>query len=228
MERQTLNVFAASRLAELRSKGLEPTLDEIIWLHETGKQMSDPPGLGTVLMDMPIQCGNVTLHRLSIGALCWWTEYGAKWFKAGHPLECYLLAFVSAHAHAPEVFRACTDYDRTEKHIRAWMDTLTCTSPQLEAAVAQALKPPQDQPPVDNNTPMAWTDLVADLQAAYGETFAAWVWERSIELAVAYSRRLANREGRACTSNDPLTLATWNQQQAFNAIVKAHTEAHNG
>lgn len=224
MERQTLNVFAASRLAELRAKGLEPTLDEIIWLHETGRNMSEPPGLGGVALDMPIPCGNVTLRRLSIGSLCWWTECGATWFPLGHPLESYILAFVAAHSRSPEVFQACTDYDTTEKRIRTWMAGLSCTSDQLAQAVALALRPYQDSPPTVEQAPVIWTDLVADLQAAYGETFSAWVWEHSQELAVAYSRRLAAREGRPVTNNDPLTLAAWHQQQAFNAIVKKHRD----
>lgn len=64
-----LHKLAEQTIKDLRRDGIEPTSEEILWLHSAAAEMVRPtPCDSSVFLDFPVICGNVTLLPLSIGA----------------------------------------------------------------------------------------------------------------------------------------------------------------
>lgn len=201
--RPKLSLVAEAGIQELRrDHGIEPTLDEIIWLHELGKAQ-EAAGRIDGILEAPAQAGNTFLWPVTIMASQWWRNYAMQWFK-GYPLWsfysfCFALAHgrglaipaAARHGWAERIVRETLDIretrtlvdlqDRTEatEAIKAWLDRLGATKSELEAAF-DFVHPVQDTPKKQNDDPaivppgVNYDDIVHQLATLSGTDPDYW------------------------------------------------------
>src|SRR3990167_588410 len=100
-----LSRIAANGIRELRrDHGVEPTLDEIIWLHELGKRVENPTdGERLDLIGAPFFAGNVRLWRWTVSASVWFYELALPWFGDSDRLCFWAMAFALAHGRGQPI-----------------------------------------------------------------------------------------------------------------------------
>lgn len=95
-----ISKMAVEEVAALRAAGVEPTVEEIVWLNDLGMTAEAPAGeAGAMLRGSPVRVGNVVLHP--------WTIASHSFYRATHQ-HCrteagssLLLAFALAHGTDP-------------------------------------------------------------------------------------------------------------------------------
>lgn len=218
---------AAEAIRELRTDhGVEPTLDEILWLHELGLKIEDPlHGDRIDAGGTPARAGNVWLWPFTVMASAWYHDQALVWWERRQPLLCtYALAFALAHGRgeptpsllrrgwgerifsrllgiAPEPVLLC---DLREEHVaraavRAWMRGLTCTRSELETAI-DAVVPHTMGPQPSADRPahgVDWSEVIHDLVILTGTDPDYWRMRVSTDSALAaYSRAVAIERAR--------------------------------
>lgn len=164
--RPKLSRVAQAGIRELRSEhGVEPTLDEIIWLHELGK-IQEASGRIDGILEGPAQAGKAFLWPMTIMAAQWYRNYAEKWFRVSPLYFFYALAFALAHGRGQPVpdtakrgwfermVRKICDVreekiladltDRTEatNAIQRWVAETGATREELDAAIDAVLPAP--------------------------------------------------------------------------------------
>lgn len=171
LPRPRLSRTAQQTIRELRTDyGVEPTLDEILWLHELGKRVENPiAGENLDNQPVPVKAGNVYLWPFTAMSSMWFNERASKWFEdENYRFQTYALAFALAHGrgdsipdrkkrgwferllrhvldiHETETLRALTDRTDAYRCIKYWASGLNCNIRELEAAIDYLL-PRKDQ-----------------------------------------------------------------------------------
>ena len=230
-DRPTLSWVAQKAIAELRNLAVEPTLDEVLWLHELGLKVENPAGRGPGLAaGFPVRCGAVLLWPLTIGAGQWFSDVALPIF--GQSTQSFLcLAYAHAHARRPDVLEELTTRKTIWQAVRRWCRAMTLTPRELEICMARLQgKPAQDEPAkLQKKTAAAdqaeWEDILAYLAVNVGEAVETWRWQidRSIVLTIIRQyKRLSEEDGERLDPDDPANVAAWNLHQAKLAIMDAH------
>jgi len=101
--RPKLSRVAEAGIRELRSDfGIEPTLDEIIWLHELGK-IQEAAGKIDGILEGPAQAGSAFLWPMTIMAAEWYRNYACTWFVSSKLYTFYALTFALAHGRGQPI-----------------------------------------------------------------------------------------------------------------------------
>lgn len=238
IKRPDIPHLAKHHLCELREKwGVEPTLEESIWIVDLCKEVLQPAGQCDLdLIGQPIQAGasDVWLWPFTIGASIWLERCAAKWFGDDEMLWLMAEVYTLAHARDREAFAAMRTRELALVKMREWELTLNCTWRELIAAmkvVYQQLDVDDDEKKANvkkggKKGESSWTMIVSRLEAVTGLKAEYWLWEVSLQatrsrLELAESYQIA-MGGGPVTEDDPIGRALKNLAQAKGEIVKAH------
>lgn len=239
IKRPDIPHLAKHHLRELREKwGVEPTLEESIWIVDLCKEVLQPAGQCDLdLIGQPIQAGasDVWLWPFTIGASIWLERCAARWFGDDEMLWLMAEVYTLVHARDREAFTAMRTREQALAKMREWELTLNCTWQELIAAMREVytqleIGDEEQQAPDAQKGGRAgdksWTAIVARLEAVTGIKAEYWLWEVSLQatrkrLELAESYQIAMGGGKI-TEDDPIGRALKNLGLAKGAIVKAH------
>jgi len=235
-------------IQELREAGIEPTLDEVCWLNDLGRQVEDPEGgEHRHAAGQPSKAGNIWLWPFTIQGERWY-EKTLKWFDGQPELEMYALAFALAKGREPGAFDFLSGYDSSKKAVDAFSSgALACTQEELCAAIVDVMPgdseideleaeflardfSEQDEAP----KPLNWDKLVETLVAATGIERDVWMRKDSKAHALAVLDAINKQQeaiagGRAKEvgpdPNDPYIVAVKNLGVAMRAIKERHSKS---
>ena len=237
MDRPTLSRYAAGGVRELRERGIEPTHDEVIWLHELGKRVESPGGERLDRIGFPVRLGNVYLWRLTVMASEWLHQFAFEWWRDDAFMVTASLAFASAHGRGLPFHGLGLSHYVDEREVRAavagWFRTLTVSADELESALDMLLaREDADAPPPDvkrqaESAGIAWADVLRDMEVLTGLPADHWATRMSRDDVVdAYARAHAIHAARGGAGVGSSTKQTDNAIRVFRraivAIVKAH------
>lgn len=232
LPRPTLNRTAQAAVRELRvDHGVEPTLDEILWLHELGKVVENPiAGERLDLIGTPAKAGNVYLWPMTIMAAQWFNNRAVRWFGRSRPLLTYVLAFALAHGRGdplpepagrgwlerlvrklfdlrnPLCLDDLVDRDQAFVVVRRWAARLGCTRAELESAIDLVL-PQADAVAAADTAPQPALDteaVVNDLAVLTGTDPALWRRTEQSRVFHAFQRACAIERARQHKEGAPL------------------------
>lgn len=143
------------------------------------------PDASAALLAPTVRVGNVTLHRLTIGAECFLRESVLPWFEdESERLFDLATAFVFAHANAPDVLATFAG-DRAGflLALRKWARTVKATPVQLVAAL-DAFVAMERQISLGGEAgepgPAQYGPLIECLCREYGHDARHWLWVATI------------------------------------------------
>ena len=254
MKQSRLSLLARNRIEVLQKQGFDLDLDDIINLHYAGLKLEAPDGLPDLsVLGNPIQCGNVILWPLSIGASIWYNRRAAVWFASSPELNIYALAYAYAHAYKPEILHGLINQGDASKAVSEWAKTVTATKDELLNALDQLMpeltidrktkicpecqqvvhpeKTADDVCPDSDFDETSFVDVIASLMLAYpGKDYAYWAWQTSQSLALRLLDRANRRElakNGQIDPHNPQMVATHNFEQTAHRIKAKHEARRN-
>lgn len=231
----SIHPLAAQHLRELRERwGVEPTLEESIWIVELAKRVVDPvPSERRELLGLPVRIGSGDdwLWQPTIGGRVWFRDLATAWWRGDDEQLFRALAFSLANGRDRAVMRSCRTRAEAEAVIWKWSMGLTCNADELQAAVSEVMpesRPETGKKPVKPGT-VDWQEVCGELEAATGIPTDHWVWEISMdetERAWIRSRRQAAAMMGVSLADDcsPEDEAVKDLAAAKCAIIAAHRE----
>ena len=178
-----------AEVAKLRSRGVrldDLTPREFFLLADAVRACDNPyDGVNLDAAGMPIRCGDIVLHRLTIGACIWLENYAKRWFWDSGREQTYYYALVYAlrHAREKDAFTKMTDEEVARETIVKEAVSLCVTDDELAdavgAAVDSGLPVSQTSKAEDNVSPTDWDEIVRRLEAHSGISRDSWVWQYS-------------------------------------------------
>jgi hypothetical protein len=256
--RPKLSLVAEAGIQELRrDHGIEPTLDEIIWLHELGKAQ-EAAGRIDGILEAPAQAGDVFLWPITIMAAQWWRNYALPWFGTSPLFSSYALAFALAHGRgltipdttrrgwAERIIRQLFDIRETRtladlidrrvaaKAIEQWASNSHATQQELEFAVDYVLAASDDEPDTVKDwraVPIGvnYDDMVHELATCSGTDPDYWRGRTSQDATIrAYVNLAAIERARRGVSGPAPRDALGEAIKRFRLAMVAIIEAHKG
>lgn len=229
-----IHPLAESHLADLRQRGIDPTLAEQMWVVALCGMVVNPfDSERADLIGAPVRVGGATLWRLTIGASVWLQDCAFRWWAGDEGRLGMAVAWALAHSRNRDAITAAAASGAADaaKTIKAWALTLTCTRDELDAAMDELMPPaPQSHPGEASEGNQAdWQAVALDISVLTGIPIDAWVWECSKDQTLrAYARAKAALIARAGggydprETLDPLSRALQDVARAKAEIVAAH------
>jgi hypothetical protein len=153
-----------------------------------------------------VQVGNVTLHRLTMGATEWLRDADA-WTPPHTPARMEAQIFALANARTPEVLWRIRGKAELDKALRAWRRTAGATFEELAEGAVEIMAD-QEEPPAGPPTPNqeaqppsrdhGW--MIELLCSEYGQTVDHWLWRAplaEINLLLSHHARRLESQRRA-------------------------------
>ena len=186
-----------AELAGIRSRfgtidGL--TADEIAALVDACRRADSPFGSAhKELLGMPAAVlRGYEFRPLTIGASVWLDEYAAKWWGDDSNRYFWALVYALVHGYERAAFTSLTSEEAARRAISRMTLRFAFGRKALERAVDAALgrRTPDKRAGDDGDeSPMDWSAVVAELEAATGIRRDEWLWGRSEQYtAWAYSK----------------------------------------
>ena len=225
LKKPTLSLIAQAGIKELKERwGVEPDLAEMIWLHELGLLVENPPGVVPLdVLDLPVSVGNVTLWGFTIGASLWWRECALNWFDGDESIAEQTLAFTLAHSREPEKIRELTDRHATTRAVKKWANGIGCTDRELNWPIDKILSDDEEAEENDDDIAADWGGLVASLCKQYGGTPEYWTWEASQDVALGMISKAVDMDAASQGDiSDAYKKANANFREAISQIRIAH------
>lgn len=247
--RPKLSLVGEAHIRELRERWhVEPTIEEMLWIHELGLDVECPcHGERFDLIGTPVRAGNAWLWPMTVMAAVWWNDFGSRWFAGSGILYLYALAFALAHGRGAEVvlpgrlwplggtrriesLALLLNREDASRAVSWWALRCGATRAEVEAAVDACLPPPPT-PRVGKQKPQTkpidWQEIVHELCIMSGESASYWTTGTSMaSTANAYARAYAiqaARGGMSSPSGGPAADALRAIRAAMAEIVAAHT-----
>jgi len=249
-----LSRIADAGIQELRrDHGIEPTLDEIIWLHELGK-VQESAGRIDGILEGPAQAGNAFLWPMTIMAAQWFRNNANKWFGTSPLFTMYALAFALAHGRgqalpdttkrswSERIVRRMLDLrdqrtladlqDRVEAidMISAWVGSTGATKTEIEAAIdfvlpRQELDEKTDDQPVSPG--LNFDSVVHELAVLSGTDPNYWRSQTSKDATIrAYINVISIERARRGQNGPAVRDALGDAIHNFRKAISAIIKAH--
>ncbi len=232
-----LNPLAEANIKDLQNRGINPTLNEIIWINDLARKVDNPDdGKNCMAIGRPVSIGNTWLWPFTI--------QGSKWYTWILPLldgeseaEMLSLGFALAFGRERGIFYPLYHYESAVNAIEDWSKGLGATVDELAAAIIELL-PASDGLPNENENDddddsdsprkeIQWDNIVAWLVKECGGPPDIWTRQvsrdyvmKQIDVMCQQSRA----KGQPPDAHDPVIIATKNLGRGMELI----TEAHNG
>jgi hypothetical protein len=175
--------LAITEIQELRAAGIEPTLDEVVWINDLAREVDNPyGGENRRHAGKPSKAGNVWLWPFTIQARIWYQQ-AVEWFDGSLELQGDALAFALAHGREAGAFVHLAGYKSAKKAVCDWKSRLACTDDELSAAILDVM-------PMD--------DELAEIEARFNAEYNAkhnitedekpgkdFDWDESVDLLIA-------------------------------------------
>lgn len=182
-----------AELAGIRSRfgtidGL--TADEIAALVDACRRADAPFGSAhKELLGMPAAVlRGYEFRPLTIGASVWLDEYAAKWWGDDSNRYFWALVYALVHGYERAAFTSLTSEEAARRAISRMTLRFAFGRKALERAVDAALgrRIPDRRLASDGNDdkPIDWSAIVAELEAATGIRRDEWLWGRSEQYTV--------------------------------------------
>ena len=168
----------ADAIEELRSAGLNPSLDHIALLIELGRRVQNPPHRTQAYLEgVGVRAGvnGPRLLPLSIEGGLWFDW--ATGALGGDNEQTYALAFACDPDNAGK-FNDLYELSRTRKTLKQYSKTLSCQMPELESALLRIMdeSTPGDELRAEreSNSDFDMSDTVAHMVSATGIPSEYW------------------------------------------------------
>jgi hypothetical protein len=230
----TIHPMAAQHLRELRERwGVEPTLDESIWIVQLCERVLCPTGDRADLCGVPVRVGvsSVWLWPMTIGASIFVQDYMDRWFRADNSRGALALAWVLAHARdSKTLLAAARGREIAEKMIDEWATGLTCTTDELYAAIDTILPPDPCKADTEGTAKTGsinWPDIIRELETIAGIPADHWLWDMSRNATVNAWQTSRAVIAAQCGRSTPrimgeMDVALQDLAKAKEAIILAH------
>ena len=235
--------IAQAEISQIQNEGIQPTLEEIVWLNQLGQKV-ESPGSETdpVLAGSPVKCGNVYLWPFTIQGGEWYDKHATRLFKR-EKMQRRALGFALAHGRdatlppaytSPSLrargafFSTLVDYESAKYAVNAWAAQAGCNARELEAAIVRLI--PQMQYPHQIKRPpagdvMSDAQLIAEVTAGTGLPMEYWLAHSSdyviMTLTAIYAQQGAG--GGETDDGEGYRRAMWDFMAASKAIREAHS-----
>jgi len=213
------------KLDTLVREGITPTPDEIVELHELGKQIETPELVRHMSKGTPVKVGGSVLWQQTIASSKWMERVGNRYSEPGHAL-----AFSMAHAYDPKLQLMGPD------DVEAWCAGVTATDGELNVAMAEIIGQSEEpeMPPRKTSNNSTEIDLVAACMAQFGDTPSQWEAEVSVPYMSHLLAAISSHNSETGTPNeaDPRRRAeiafAWAGQKIRQRHAKQQEGAPNG
>ena len=126
VERPKVRLIVEAAVKEIRDKGVEPTVSDILWLAHHAEQRCQP-NKADPLDDfhLPVKCGRAKLYRLTVAGDVWLRECASKWWpRPDHNwMAMFAELYVLAHAGNKRIMRSIWDKKKARRRILFWAST---------------------------------------------------------------------------------------------------------
>jgi len=225
-----LSELAEAEINDLRSRGIEPTLNEMIWINDLARDVV-AKGRRSRNMGVPFRAGNVWLWPFTIQGQEWYSV-AMNWSEADTEFSTLVLAYALAHGRNPEAFSFIYEYNEAKKAISAWKEKLGCTYGELCEAVIEVL-PDNDtielssDEEAEERASTEWNDLVAWLCKEVGETREFWRSSVSVDYVMTQIKVISDQASATSDrigANEPYVKATKQLGRALISIKERADE----
>jgi hypothetical protein len=245
MPRPRLNLPTKAALEKLAVAGVQPSHEQVLWLHELGMAVQMPAGIDRHLAGFPVRVGNVTLYPPTIGCSTWFCDYAVPWFEGQAHMADLAMAFALSNATHPDVlYRMTTAKDATAT-LKGWKRNLSCTWEDLLAGIDEIMGVGDGSAGSDDDgakrreeqtdTIRGWGPVVSMLAMKCGGTPQDWLWKTPQECAIAMAGEIAwcdqsesipkpSGKGDMLNPDHPKWQAMHRLQRAVGVIIKEHEE----
>ena len=142
MPAKRIHKLAKEAIRRLRVDGIEPTLDEIVWLHELAnatEQISDP----AYLLFASKKVGNISIYPMTIGARVWMITQATEWFQDDELMFDLAILYAYSHSRNASAFKFETRKE-AGKAILRWAKTLEITEKEILSAFTNLASEAED------------------------------------------------------------------------------------
>ena len=243
---QRLTEMARQAVSDLREKGVEPSLNDVVLLNDLAREVEHPVGGSTLPAGTPVAVGGVWLWPLTILSSHWWETRASKWFVDDPQREAYAIAYALAHGRTLEPLTLLVRHNAAEEAVEEWAHRLTCTNDELRAAIHEVCGPQpwkpeyvkrpigDDDDDTDTPAPDRFAELIAMLCANGLGPPEIWECKVSKDYAL-YQIQAIVRQQQAMSGSDSVSVRhpTVSAQGDFLLCIKdiearAKAEATNG
>ena len=209
--------------------GIQPTLDQVIWLNDLCREVENPSGgRPTMAIGTPVCVGNAWLWPFTIQASAWYEE-SLLWFDG--ELATYALGYALCKGREPEAFAKMYDRDYATDTLKKWCRGLDCTLDELAWGIGKILedKTRIDDPDADSTEGASgnWDDLITTLCGMTKTEPEIWTTFccRDFCLKMIHASISQNQAGGSGPDpNDPHILATQRMLHGLKIIRDSHKE----
>jgi hypothetical protein len=245
--------IAKKEIEDLRSQGIEPTLEEIIWLNDLGLKVENPAKAIKVAAGSPVQCGGKWLWPFTIQSGAWFDNYAVKLFTSADML-IWCLGFalnLGRLAKLPDYcipkalrrkgqetirFSQLTEFDLAKHAVNQWALRQPFTFSELKTSIVEVmpqLKAPfRLPPPPKSKDDPARIAILDELVAGTGQSREYWEAELSDHaygvMHCIYKQRAASFGEPIGDLVDELSATANGEFMAASAIVKKNHTAGEG
>lgn len=240
--------IAKREIENLRCDGIEPTLEEIVWLNDLGLKVENPATMVKVAAGRPVRCGGAWLWPFTIQSGEWFDTHATRLFTnpkmhiwcLGFALSLgrldqlpeYCIPRLSRRKFGPLLFDHLTEYNLARYAVNAWAVRQPFTFKELRTAIVEVmpqLKAPFRLPPPPNAKADADRIAIIDeLVAGTGEPREYWQRQLSDH---AYGVLHCIYKQRAATLGEPVgdlvdensARANGEFMAAADIVRRAHT-----
>ena len=157
--------IAKVEIRRLRAKGIEPSLDQIVWLASLAERVTKPERLGNPLLAaVPVVAGSEPFYELTNHA-CWWIDIAHDWFS-GLSI-CHMLGYAHRYSRVPRHFEALCTEDSAREAVSKWRDGVSLTDAEILDAVSRWTNNDEPDDPREQDQ-----DEETDGESTAGQTMA--------------------------------------------------------
>jgi len=234
-EKKHLHPLAEAEIQGLKTAGIEPTLDECIWINDLARKVDNPDGGSTTAAGEPVQAGNVWLWPFTIQARIWYVRV-CSWFDDVQDSNA-VLAYALAHSRIDGAFEKLNTYAAIKQTCLPWYGSLACTDDELIQAIDAVISTgvedlrEHEKSESGSESQRGWMDIVAFLVHQTGIPPEAWTTRVTCDYVMQQVRTVtaqSNANGEAPDPDDPCIVAQRNLGIAIYKIKQSRKESDDG
>lgn len=204
VEKPRVRAMVTDAVAEIESKGVKATVDDILWLaHLADNHARNDSG---EVLNIPVKCGRAKLYQRTLAGDLWMEDYASKWWpEPRHPVMNALCELYSlAHGSDSKAIEAVCTRTSARIRVRLWaMLNLPVSGKQIKVALDR-LSARIDHVDVQDEEilkqsevqPADYGEIVSTLCAAYKMPPRTFLFDMSVNEVQGMYRRLAIAMGR--------------------------------
>lgn len=194
-------------VAEIKAHGVEPTVDDIIWLAHLAEEMVQPSALDSLdVLCPPVRCGRALLYPRTVAGDLWLEHCASKWWPPNKRGFMYALCefFALAHGNDSKAMQSVYSRHAARAKVIAWAAfNLPVNEKQIETALNQVAGRFEYVELDDDGlakkrevNPTDWGEEITLLVSAYKQPPRFFLYEISANQCLGMLRKAAIAIGR--------------------------------